>query len=158
MDPPVDPEQASRRNRPRRCDLEPHPRPSLPPPPPLPPLTQLETQVSNLVLAYTTLLTSLLSSPLPSLYVFAETGEHTWLSIGEAIHAALSRRGLVEGPLAFTETKSYIGSNSRSKAEVLRELGWKPEERESVWQSVESELEEILKEERSEWARLGERK
>lgn len=41
---------------------------------------------------------------------------------------------------------------------MLRELGWKPEERESVWQSVESELEEILKEERSEWARLGERK
>lgn len=157
MDPRFDRQQASELHRQRRLHLEQHPRSSSAPLLPFPTHSSVHTQVANLVLAYETLLTSLLSAPLPSLYVFAETGEHTWLSVAEAIQAALSSRGLVEGPLVFSETKSYLGSNSRSKAERLRELGWSPEERPSVWESLVDELEVILREDRTEWARLGEK-
>lgn len=38
-----------------------------------------------------------------------------------------------------------MGSNSRSSAELIREYGWKPVEKISVYDSVDSEVEEILK-------------
>ncbi|KAM0755790.1 NAD(P)-binding protein [Meredithblackwellia eburnea MCA 4105] len=104
--------------------------------------------ISNLVLAYLALLHSLYTNPetTSSLYFFAETGEHTWLSAGEAIRDALSAKGLVGKDLLLNNDLGGLGTNSRSKAERLRELGWKPVKTPSVWESVGEEVEVLLKE------------
>lgn len=107
-------------------------------------------QISNLVTAYTTLLDQLLSSPpsLPSanMYCFAETGEHTWRELGEAIHAALKAKGLVDKEMKQGGSPGYLGSNSRSSADRLRAAGWKGDRTNlSVFASVPSELAEMLK-------------
>lgn len=108
-------------------------------------------QVANLIKAYTVIISSLSSlpaSPAPALYWFAEESHHTWLDLGKAIHAALLKKNLVEDSLEFGAPAAYMGSNSRSKADRIRALGWKPDASNglSVFDSVESELEEILKE------------
>ncbi|KAI5476889.1 NmrA-like domain containing protein [Pseudohyphozyma bogoriensis] len=102
--------------------------------------------VANLVLAYRTIIDHLSStSTQPPLYYFAETGYHTWLSLGEAIQKALASRNLLDAKEVVKGGKaSYMGSNSRSVASRIRELGWKPEVEISVWDSVDGEVQEIL--------------
>ncbi|KAM0755789.1 NAD(P)-binding protein [Meredithblackwellia eburnea MCA 4105] len=108
--------------------------------------------ISNLMLAYLTLIHSLYTNPeatTSSPYFFATTGEHSWLSAAEAIRDALSARGLVSKDLLLHNDagRAQLGTNSRSKGERLRELGWEPLKAPSVWECVSEEVEAILKEE-----------
>lgn len=100
--------------------------------------------------AYTALLDQLLSSPpsLPSanVYCFAETGEHTWRDLGEAIHVALQAKGLVDKEMKEGGPPGNLGSNARNSADRLRAAGWKGDETNlSLFASVSSELAEMLK-------------
>ncbi|KAL8286192.1 hypothetical protein RQP46_004680 [Phenoliferia psychrophenolica] len=101
--------------------------------------------VADLVLAYETLLDSLLNGPPPHpLYYFAETGQHRWLEVGKKIHQVLLAKGLVDSELKFDKTPNYMGSNSRSSADLLREKGWRPTQTLSVLDSIPDEIEAIL--------------
>ncbi|KAK4700165.1 hypothetical protein P7C70_g6084, partial [Phenoliferia sp. Uapishka_3] len=101
--------------------------------------------VANLVLAYETILESLLSDPPHHpLYYFAETGSHQWIDVAEKIHSVLLAKGLVGSELKFDPTPDYIGSNSRSKADLLPALGWKPTETLSLLDSIPLEIDAIL--------------
>ena len=56
------------------------------------------------------------------------------------------KRKLVSHEIGKMGQPGYMGSNSRSRADKLRELGWKGDEREtiSVWDSVEQEVELLI--------------
>lgn len=122
--------------------------------------------VSDLARGYMTLLhyleTCPAAEPLANPYWFCETtgaNEPSWREVAEVIGKALHEAGKIESPEPkelkeglYTEvlgagTESNLGLNSRSRALRLRELGWKP--REKDWKSsfLEDELPEILKEE-----------
>ncbi|KHN98994.1 NAD dependent epimerase/dehydratase family protein [Metarhizium album ARSEF 1941] len=74
-------------------------------------------------------------------FFFAETGEHTWLEVSQGIANACFARDLCSTTevksIGLAEAASIIGgseelveivlaSNSRSRADLGRELGWKP--------------------------------
>jgi len=99
-------------------------------------------------------------------YWFAETEEHQWKDIYATVAKVLYAKQLVESPTpespaerlgyktdyeAVTAGSGQIydawGSNSRSRASRLRDLGWKKEERNDVLASIESEVEYIIKHE-----------
>ncbi|ORY89733.1 hypothetical protein BCR35DRAFT_300173 [Leucosporidium creatinivorum] len=113
-----------------------------------------DVHIKNLVPAYITLLSSLLSSPSqPSdgLYYFAETGTHTWHELGRHLHSVLSKRGLVKKEPKVDEKPAEgaaMGTYSRCKAERLKELGWEPEgaTKQTIYEAVEDEVEAVLKE------------
>jgi len=95
---------------------------------------------------------------------FAETGEHTWLSVSEGIRDALKSHGLVQTSeiehLSLKEAADLINngdedhaeivnaSNSRSRADLARELlGWKPEHgNESFFEHFDDEVAVVSKE------------
>lgn len=110
------------------------------------------TQIKNLVPAYITLLNSLLAAPSQpegGLYYFAETGTHSWHDLGRKLHEVLSARGLVKKEPRYDEKPAdgaAMGTVSRSKAERLRELGWKDDaDSKTIFDSVEDEVEAVLK-------------
>lgn len=105
------------------------------------------------------------SSPAQTLenpYYFCEStgsNEPSWRDIAFLIGESLHKAGKIEdsAPKEVTEdlfgdlfgpfTGAVIGLNSRSRAVRLRELGWKPREKDWRHSYVEDELPEILKEE-----------
>lgn len=57
------------------------------------------------MLAYETLLDSLLTRPAPHpLYYFAETGYHHWIDVAKKIHEVLLAKGLVGPELKYDPT------------------------------------------------------
>ncbi|KAI1761949.1 NAD(P)-binding protein [Hypoxylon sp. FL1150] len=124
--------------------------------------------VLDLARAYQVVLHHLESTPanspeiLESPYYFIEaTGddEPSWKDIASVIGEELHKAGLLEDPTPrtippenyndlFAEfTDAVIGLNSRSRAVRLRELGWKPTEKNWRESYVQDELPIILKEE-----------
>ncbi|KAI5365007.1 Putative NAD-dependent epimerase/dehydratase, NAD(P)-binding domain superfamily [Septoria linicola] len=122
--------------------------------------------VLDLARAYVVLLHHLEQTPaantLQNPYYFCETtgdNEPSWYDVARAIGEGLHSAGKIKDPEpreltkdkwsdAFAEyTGAVIGLNSRSRANRLRALGWKPTEKD--WRSsyLEDELPEILKEE-----------
>lgn len=94
-------------------------------------------------------------------YYFCEaTGENepSWYEVAKAIGEGLHKAGKIESPEPRELTKdlwgdvfadftgAVIGLNSRSRALRLRELGWKPTEKDWKSSYLEDELPEILKE------------
>ena len=91
-------------------------------------------------------------------YYFAENGRHSWRQLAEKIAEVLQKKGLassnkvtsfpdneVEDALLGRFSWLVVGSQSNSKAERLRKLGWKPH-RPSVFESVEEQLDTLMKE------------
>ncbi|KAI6861513.1 NAD dependent epimerase/dehydratase family protein [Hortaea werneckii] len=120
--------------------------------------------VLDLARAYLVLLHHLEATPsattLANLYYFCEStddAEPTWREIANLIGRSLHQAGLIRnatpkqlprelysdvfGPL----TDAVIGLNSRSRAVRLRQLGWKPREKDRRRSLVEDELPEILR-------------
>ncbi|KAJ7104227.1 hypothetical protein B0H15DRAFT_809082 [Mycena belliarum] len=87
-------------------------------------------------------------------FYFAENGEHTLYSVGEAIAKLLSNMGKGSpAPTTFSasEIRQYfpagtsLGSNSRCHAERGRQVGWRPSRTtHDMLQSVGAEVEESL--------------
>lgn len=101
---------------------------------------------------------SLLENP----YYFCEcTGddEPSWLEVAEVIGGGLHRADKIKDPkprslskddyknLFGDYTSAVLGLNSRSRAVRLRELGWKPIEKDWRASYIDDELPELLKEE-----------
>ena len=121
--------------------------------------------VMDLARAYITLLHHMEASPAVDLltnpYYFCEcTGENepSWKEVATLIGSALHRHGKIKDPEPCTVpedkysdlfgpiTPAVIGLNSRSRANRLRALGWKPVEKDWKASYVEDELPELLKE------------
>lgn len=104
--------------------------------------------VKDLALGYLVLLKHLESGPAQvPLYVFAETGERQWGKVGEAIHKALKAKGVVDSePIVVEEAnnETQTGTQSRAHAELLRQWGWKPVEKQQVEESAVEDVEWIL--------------
>jgi nucleoside-diphosphate-sugar epimerase len=102
--------------------------------------------IADLVTLYEVILSKVLEgTPIPSgkkgIY-FSETGDYTWRSMAEGLAAELHRQGVLktaevkdvslkEGAELWSGGNMQLGelgfaSNSRSRAELSRELGWKP--------------------------------
>jgi nucleoside-diphosphate-sugar epimerase len=102
--------------------------------------------IADLVILYEVILSKILEgTPIPSgkqgIY-FSETGDYTWRSMAEGLAAELHRQGVLkmaevkevslkEGAELWSGGDLQLGelgfaSNSRSRAELSRELGWKP--------------------------------
>ncbi|KAJ7158829.1 hypothetical protein C8R46DRAFT_1110467 [Mycena filopes] len=87
-------------------------------------------------------------------FYFAENGEHTLHSVGEAIAEVLSGMGMGSPtPTTFTphETRLYfpnstsLGSNSRCRAERGNKIGWRPSRKtRDMLESIEAEVEATL--------------
>lgn len=101
------------------------------------------------------------SKVLENPYYFCEcTGdqEPSWKDLASLIGEQLNKAGKIQDPTpkelkeelwgdVFSDfTGAVIGLNSRSRAVRLRELGWKPVEKDWRRSYVEDELPEILKE------------
>lgn len=104
---------------------------------------------------YLTLLNHIEKTPSteqPPLYVFCETGEHQWGTLGELIHETLSSKGLVskeEGPEIkedAEDNETETGTQSRAHADLLRRWGWVPKEKQTVEESVVEDIEYMIKE------------
>lgn len=106
-------------------------------------------QIKNLVTAYRLILTHLSQSPSPALplYFFVEHGEFVWIDLSIALRDALEKKGLVSHELQLNAPPGYYGTNSRSRSERLKELGWAPEDFGDVRASVEEEVEVFLRHE-----------
>jgi nucleoside-diphosphate-sugar epimerase len=89
-------------------------------------------------------------------YYFAENGEHTWRQLSEKIGEVLYRKDIIKSPEVTSfpddEVESslwgefswrVVGSQSNSKAERVRKLGWKPH-RPSLFDSVEEQIDALL--------------
>ncbi|UJR08018.1 hypothetical protein I4U23_012296 [Adineta vaga] len=91
-------------------------------------------------------------------YYFAENGRHTWRQLSEKIAEVLLKKGVtksaevtsfpddeVEDNLWGKESWYAVGSQSNSKADRLRKLGWKPHQR-SLFDSVEEQVDALINE------------
>lgn len=89
-------------------------------------------------------------------YYFAENGQHSWRQLAEKIGEVLFKKGIaqsakvtsfpddeVESSLWGKFSWYVVGSQSNSKAERIRKLGWKPH-RPSVFDSVEEQVDASL--------------
>ncbi|KAJ7170598.1 hypothetical protein C8R43DRAFT_1120357 [Mycena crocata] len=87
-------------------------------------------------------------------FYFAENGEHTLYSVGEAISKVLSdmgKGGPTPTPFSDSEIRLYfpggtsLGTNSRCRADRGRKVGWKPSRKtQDMLYSVKGEVEESL--------------
>ncbi|KAJ9111212.1 hypothetical protein QFC22_006587 [Naganishia vaughanmartiniae] len=88
-------------------------------------------------------------------YFFAETGEHSLLSAAQKYGEVMLTLGLTDDsePTIFSEEElkeyfggsSYLGSNSRARAQKSRDLGWKPSHNpEDFYASFDEEIQRIL--------------
>ena len=119
--------------------------------------------VSDLARGYLLILRYLESTPaeevLQNPYFFAENGEeYSWERCAEEIGKALHTAGKLEDPKPKEIPKdlysyifgdwslSVVGQNSRSRANRLRGLGWKPKEKSTFDSLVEDELPILLAE------------
>ena len=124
----------------------------------------------DLARAYITVLHYLESKPFGSVdldnpYWFTETtgdDETSWRDVASLIGESLHKAGLISDPNPRTLppdtygdifgdfTEGVVGTNSRSRAVRLRELGWKPVEKDWKESFVQDELPVILSE-RKDW-------
>ncbi|GAA6018740.1 hypothetical protein JCM11491_003431 [Sporobolomyces phaffii] len=108
--------------------------------------------VANLATGYLTLLAHIEKTPdeAPPLYVFAETGEHQWGTLGEIIHETLQAKGLVTSEPQVKEdaadNETETGTQSRAHADLLRKWGWQVQEKQMVEESVVEDIEYMIKE------------
>jgi nucleoside-diphosphate-sugar epimerase len=90
-------------------------------------------------------------------YYFAENGRHSWRQLSQKIGEVLYKKGIAKSPEVTSfpddEVESIlwgklswyvVGSESNSKAERVRKLGWKPT-RPSVFDSVEEQIDASIK-------------
>ncbi|CAF1039333.1 unnamed protein product [Rotaria magnacalcarata] len=88
-------------------------------------------------------------------YYFAENGKHSWQQLSEKIGEVLYKKGIVKSPEVTSfpddEVESslwgkyswyILGSQSNSKAERIRKLGWKPH-RQNIFDSVEEQVDAL---------------
>ncbi|CAF2420325.1 unnamed protein product [Rotaria sp. Silwood2] len=89
-------------------------------------------------------------------YYFAENGKHTWRQLAEKIGEVLYKKGIakstdvtsfpddeVESSIWGKYSWYLVGSQSNSKAERVRKLGWKPH-RPSIFDSVEEQVDALI--------------
>ena len=89
-------------------------------------------------------------------YYFAENGRHSWRQLAEKIGEVLHKKGIaqsaevtsfpddeVESSLWGKFSWYVVGSQSNSKAERIRKLGWKPH-RPSLFDSVEEQVDVLV--------------
>jgi nucleoside-diphosphate-sugar epimerase len=90
-------------------------------------------------------------------YYFAENGHHTWRQLSEKIGEVLHKKGIAKSPdvtsfpndevesiLGWGKDSWYVvGTQSNSKAERIRKLGWKPH-RPSLFDSVEEQADALI--------------
>ncbi|CAF1198185.1 unnamed protein product [Rotaria sp. Silwood1] len=89
-------------------------------------------------------------------YYFAENGRHSWRQLAEKIGEVLHKKGAiklskvttfpddeVEDALWGPASWGALGSQSNSKAERLRKLGWKPH-RPNLFDSVEEQADALI--------------
>lgn len=124
--------------------------------------------VADLARGYMTILHYMESTPadkvLENPYFFAENGEeHSWERCAEEIGKALKQAGKIQDATPRqipTDLYSYLfgdwslpvmGQNARNRANRLRALGWKPQEKNSFDSLVNDELPIILAEDLSDW-------
>ena len=92
-------------------------------------------------------------------YYFAENGRHSWRQLAEKIGEVLHKKGIVKSAEVTSfpddEVDSTLGesfawfglaSQSNSKADRIRKLGWKPH-RPSLFDSVEEQVDALINEE-----------
>ncbi|KAF4613992.1 hypothetical protein D9613_007778 [Agrocybe pediades] len=90
-------------------------------------------------------------------FYFGETGEHTMQEVGKAIQDALIALGKAKTndtePSTFTQEEidkyldgsTYLGTNSRCRANRSRSIGWKPTKtKEDFLKSIKSEVEALM--------------
>ncbi|GAA5910357.1 uncharacterized protein JCM6883_002978 [Sporobolomyces salmoneus] len=109
--------------------------------------------VENLIDGYLVLLHQIeKTDSAPPLYVFCETGEHQWGTIGEIIHKELSAKKLVDSEPQATDAEDTIcqtGTQSRAHADLLRKWGWKGDRvKQTIEESTVEDIEYILEEEK----------
>jgi len=89
-------------------------------------------------------------------YYFAENGAHSWRQLSEKVGEVLYKKGVIKSPEVTSfpddEVESSlwgkaswmaIGSQSNSKAERVRKLGWKPHQP-SLFDSVEEQADALI--------------
>ena len=89
-------------------------------------------------------------------YYFVENGRHTWRQLSEKIGEVLHKKGVikssdvtsfpdneVESSLCGKASWYLVGSQSNSKAERVRKLGWQPH-RPNIFDSVEEQVNAIM--------------
>jgi nucleoside-diphosphate-sugar epimerase len=125
--------------------------------------------IADLVLLYELILSKVLKGEdLPCLQrgiYFAETGRHTWLELSQGVAAA----GLDLGALKTDKVKSVtleeaarwfggsasfaelaFASNSRTRGDLSREIGWKPSKTDENWRSTfRADFSALLKEQQA---------
>lgn len=115
-----------------------------------------QVHVSNLAAGYLTLLSQIEKTDTPPLYVFCETGEHQWGTIGQLIHETLVARGVIDKasePQVKEDAKdneTETGTQSRAHAEVLRKWGWKGDAtKQTIEESTVEDIDWILENEKN---------
>ncbi|KAJ3338109.1 hypothetical protein HDU93_009980 [Gonapodya sp. JEL0774] len=128
-----------------------------------------DVHVADLASLYIHLLQHSLTHPLPNTrhvfdqYYFAESGEHSWGEAAVAIGKALVARGAIKdgtvGTLKDEDVVEYVGnqrnrellgSNSRSRADRARQLGWTPTHTpQDFFRCIADEVDWILKNEKA---------
>ena len=91
-------------------------------------------------------------------YYFAENGQHSWRQLSDKIGDVLYKKNIIISPevTSFPENEVedslwgkyswyVVGSQSNSKAERVRKLGWKPH-RPSLFDSVEETVDVLINE------------
>lgn len=121
--------------------------------------------IADLVPLYTILIERMLKSDLHDLgkngYYFAENGgEHSWGAIARALVPIMKEKGLIArdeilqcstdeelvSGFGLKEASYFVGSNSRSRAEKSRELGWAPTHgQDAIYATLEIEVAELAK-------------
>jgi hypothetical protein len=90
-------------------------------------------------------------------YYFIENGHHTWRQLSEKIGEVLHKKGIIKSPdvasfpddevesiLGWGKDSWYlVGSQSNSRSERIRKLGWKPY-RPSLFDSVEEQTDALI--------------
>jgi len=108
--------------------------------------------IHNLIPGYLTILSHLSSESYSqsanSLYFFAEQGEQSWSELAVEIGRQLHKKGLIKSPEAKTwgadVTDRQLNTNSHSRAQRLRDLGWKPEPKPTVFETIGDEIDALI--------------
>lgn len=102
-------------------------------------------------------------------YYFGESGEHSLFGLGQAIGNALVAAKIADAaqPTTFTQEdldkymggSSYLGCNSRARADHSRQIGWRPKYGEAgLFESIPKEVESIIARHGTEYKSKGNEK
>jgi len=108
--------------------------------------------IHNLIPGYLTILSHLSSESYSqsenSLYFFVEQGEHSWSQLAVEVGKQLHKKGSIKSPEAKSwgadVTDGQVNTNSHSKAQRLRDLGWKPEPKPTVFEAISDEIDVMI--------------